>query len=273
MALRIALLGPRSTRSTARRQMERLSKGLMASGVEVDVFACPADSDLEAAVLGRLLETARDFDLVHNHLGPRAQVLAPLFPRPMLTTLYKAAPEALAPFFVPGKPGVWLAATEERWAPAGATLLATIPLAEDTPEDRERLARAYVELYERVLRESQARRADREHDGRPWGEYWVLEDTPGWKVKRIDVLPGKRLSYQKHSKRAEHWLVVRGQGRVTLDGREVVIGPGETIDIEPGTAHRVENAGEEPLTFIEVQQGSYFGEDDIERLDDDFGRR
>ncbi|HVS08414.1 MAG TPA: hypothetical protein VMS76_00975, partial [Planctomycetota bacterium] len=156
MALRIALLGPRSTRSTARRQMERLSKGLMASGVEVDVFACPADSDLEAAVLGRLVETASDFDLVHNHLGARAQVFAPLLPRPMLTTLYKAVPEALVPYFAPDKPGLWLAATDERLAPAGATLLATIPPAEDTPEERERLARAYAELYERVLRESQA---------------------------------------------------------------------------------------------------------------------
>lgn len=272
MALRIALLGPRSTRSTARRQMERLSKGLMASGVEVDVFSCPADSDAEAAVLGRLLAGARDFDLVHNHLGARAHVLAPLLPRPMVTTLYKAVPEALAPFFSDGSGGTWLVASGERLAPEGAPLAATIPLAEDTPEDHERLARAYAELYERVLAESRARRADREHDGRPWGEYWVLEDAPGWKVKRIDVLPGRRLSYQKHAKRSEHWMVVRGRARVTLDGRELVLGPGETVDIEPGTAHRVENAGEEPLTFIEVQQGSYFGEDDIQRLEDDFGR-
>jgi len=272
MALRIALLGPRSTRSTARRQMERLSKGLMASGVEVDVFSCPADPDAEAAVLGRLLATARDFDLVHNHLDARAQVFAALLSRPMLTTLYKAVPDTLAPFFAQANAGVWLAATEERLAPEGATLAATIPPAEDTPEEHARLAQAYAELYERVLRESGARRADREHDGRPWGEYWVLEDTPGWKVKRIDVLPGRRLSYQKHSKRSEHWMVVRGEARVTLDGREVLVGPGETVDIEPGTAHRVENASEEPLTFIEVQQGSYFGEDDIERLEDDFGR-
>ena len=112
----------------------------------------------------------------------------------------------------------------------------------------------------------------REFDQRPWGTYTVLEEAPDFKVKRIQVLPGKRLSYQKHSQRAEHWYVVGGTAKVTLDGREVTVRAGEAIDIPIGVAHRVENAADDDLIFIEVQRGSYLGEDDIVRLEDDFGR-
>jgi mannose-6-phosphate isomerase len=112
----------------------------------------------------------------------------------------------------------------------------------------------------------------REFDRRPWGTYTVLEEAPNFKVKRIEVLPGKRLSYQKHSQRAEHWFVVEGTAKVTLDGKEILIHAGEAIDIPIGAAHRVENPGNEALIFIEVQRGTYLGEDDIVRLEDDFGR-
>jgi mannose-6-phosphate isomerase len=112
----------------------------------------------------------------------------------------------------------------------------------------------------------------RERDDRPWGSYEVLVDAPDHKVKQIVVLPGKRLSYQKHARRAEHWFVVRGRGRVTLNGEEVEVGPGATVDIAQGALHRIENAGGDELVFIEVQHGEYFGEDDIVRLEDDFGR-
>jgi mannose-6-phosphate isomerase-like protein (cupin superfamily) len=110
------------------------------------------------------------------------------------------------------------------------------------------------------------------YERKPWGEYRVLEDTPSFKVKRLDVLPGKRLSYQRHAQRSEHWLVVGGRARVTLDGREVELSPGQAIDVPAGVAHRIECLGPEPLVFVEVQTGSYFGEDDIERLSDDYGR-
>ena len=112
----------------------------------------------------------------------------------------------------------------------------------------------------------------REFDRRPWGTYTVLEEGRNFKVKRIEVLPGKRLSYQKHSQRAEHWVVVEGTAKVTLDGKEITIQTGEAIDIPIGAAHRVENPSDELLTFIEVQRGNYLGEDDIERLQDDYGR-
>lgn len=109
-------------------------------------------------------------------------------------------------------------------------------------------------------------------DTRPWGSYFILEDEPGHKVKRIVVSPGQRISYQRHDKRAEHWFVVSGSGIVTLDGVEHDVDPGVAIDIPLGAAHRITNNGDADLEFIEVQHGTYFGEDDIVRLDDDYGR-
>ena len=110
------------------------------------------------------------------------------------------------------------------------------------------------------------------YDERPWGSFTVLDEAPGYKVKRIEVLPGKRLSYQRHSQRSEHWMVVSGTGKVTLDGREIHVRSGETVDVPTGMAHRIENPGQEKLIFIEIQRGNYLGEDDIVRIEDDFGR-
>ena len=100
----------------------------------------------------------------------------------------------------------------------------------------------------------------------------MLDEGDGFKVKRIEVLSGKRLSYQKHAQRAEHWVVVQGTAKVTLDGNEILVGAGNAIDIPVGAAHRVENPGGQTLIFVEVQRGDYLGEDDIVRLQDDFGR-
>jgi mannose-6-phosphate isomerase len=107
---------------------------------------------------------------------------------------------------------------------------------------------------------------------RPWGSYEVLDEAGTHKVKRLSVEPGQRLSYQRHAHRAEHWFVVAGEAVVTLEGAEHRLGPGDAIDIAQGAAHRIENVGREGLVFVEVQHGTSFDEDDIERLDDDFGR-
>jgi len=100
----------------------------------------------------------------------------------------------------------------------------------------------------------------------------INSDREDHKVKRITVYPGKRLSYQRHRSRSEHWHVVTGEAVVTLNGREVPRTAGESMDIPCGAAHRILNPGTRNLIFIEVQKGDYFGEDDIERLEDDFGR-
>lgn len=107
---------------------------------------------------------------------------------------------------------------------------------------------------------------------RPWGSFTVLENGPTHKVKRLEVHPGRRLSYQRHGRRAEHWFVVAGEAEVLVDGRSTRLGPGDAIDIPRGAAHRVANVGDVQLVLVEVQVGDYFGEDDIERLDDDYGR-
>ena len=109
-------------------------------------------------------------------------------------------------------------------------------------------------------------------DHRPWGYYTILADEPNLKVKRIVVAPGKRFSLQRHRRRTEHWFVVSGKGRVTLGSDEITLIPGQSVDIPAGTMHRMENSGELDLSFIEVQTGDYFGEDDIKRFEDDFGR-
>ena len=108
---------------------------------------------------------------------------------------------------------------------------------------------------------------------RPWGSFAILDEGENYKVKRLEVLPGKRLSYQRHSRRAEHWFVVRGTAKVTLNDAEILVETGKALDIPTGAAHRIENShSSENLVIIETQTGDYFGEDDIERLDDDFGR-
>jgi len=107
---------------------------------------------------------------------------------------------------------------------------------------------------------------------RPWGYYVILADMPDHKVKRIHVFPGKRLSLQRHRRRSEHWHVVAGEALATRDSEQIVLKPGDSLDIPMGTMHRIANPGQEEMYFIEVQHGDYFGEDDIERFADDFGR-
>ena len=111
-----------------------------------------------------------------------------------------------------------------------------------------------------------------EMDIRPWGKYEVLLDTPNYKVKRITVKPSGRLSYQYHNHRSEIWTIVSGTGLYTIDGVSQEAQYGQAIKIKQGVHHRIENEKDEPLVFIEVQTGTYFGEDDIVRLEDDFER-
>jgi mannose-6-phosphate isomerase len=110
------------------------------------------------------------------------------------------------------------------------------------------------------------------YEERPWGSFTVLDEADNYKVKRIEVLPLKRLSYQKHTHRSEHWMVVNGTAKVTLDGKEITVQTGGVVDVPAGAAHRIENIGSEKLVFIEIQRGPYLGEDDIQRLQDDYGR-
>lgn len=111
-----------------------------------------------------------------------------------------------------------------------------------------------------------------ESDTRPWGRWTVLEAGPGYAVKRIEVIPGGRLSLQRHQFRAEQWVVVAGTGTVTLDDQVLRVGPGQSVSIGLRQIHRMENHGTEDVMFIEVQTGTRLEESDIERLEDVYGR-
>lgn len=111
-----------------------------------------------------------------------------------------------------------------------------------------------------------------ERGERPWGSYQVLDETTSYKIKRIEVNPGERLSLQKHHHRSEHWIVVSGIAKVTCGADVFFVNVNESTFIPIGKNHRLENPGKIPLVIIEVQNGEYLGEDDIIRFDDDYNR-
>jgi mannose-6-phosphate isomerase len=107
---------------------------------------------------------------------------------------------------------------------------------------------------------------------RPWGSWHVIDVADGYKIKRIHVRPGCRLSYQTHEHRSEHWVVVSGTATCTIDDEKHRVEPGESVDVPVGARHRLANEDTEELVVVEVQRGEYTGEDDIVRLEDDYGR-
>tara|TARA_B100001057_G_scaffold482304_1_gene557430 strand:+ start:2347 stop:2697 length:351 start_codon:yes stop_codon:yes gene_type:complete len=111
-----------------------------------------------------------------------------------------------------------------------------------------------------------------EKEERPWGRFFVIHNEQNYKLKRIEVDPKGRLSYQYHNKRSEVWTIIEGIGRITINGQVKDYRSGETIIIPQGSKHRIENKESKKVVFIEVQTGEYFGEDDIVRIEDDYNR-
>lgn len=107
---------------------------------------------------------------------------------------------------------------------------------------------------------------------RPWGWYETVSESPGSTIKRIGVDAGQRISLQRHRHRAEHWVVVRGTAHVTVNADSFDLAPGQHVDIPLGAVHRLTNRTADPVEIVEVQMGDYLAEDDIERLNDDYGR-
>ncbi len=131
---------------------------------------------------------------------------------------------------------------------------------------RDRMVDDYLKVYDRIVEETKT------VDHCPWGYYEVLSDLSDLKVKRIVVYPGKRLSLQRHRRRSENWTIVSGHPIVTLDAEQIQLNPVDSIQIPKLATHRIFNPGPDDVVFVEVQTGDYFGEDDIERFEDDFGR-
>jgi mannose-1-phosphate guanylyltransferase/mannose-6-phosphate isomerase len=137
-------------------------------------------------------------------------------------------------------------------------------------------AKSHAEQVKNIVADLQQQNlpqaTEHRHAARPWGEYDAIDEGDRFKVKRITVKPGASLSLQMHHHRAEHWIVVKGTARVTRDNKTFLLAENESTFIPVGTKHRLENPGTIPLEMIEVQSGSYLGEDDIERFDDHYGR-
>ena len=163
---------------------------------------------------------------------------------------------------------------------ADRRVVATIGLSDmvvvDTPDATLVCPKSRAQDVKKVVEELKKREAPEhlEHVTvmRPWGAYTILEEAPGYKVKRITVNPGRRLSLQLHHKRSEHWVVITGHARVTRGEDVYDLRAGQSTGIPVETPHRLENPGKEILEIIEVQNGQYLGEDDIVRFQDDFGR-
>jgi mannose-6-phosphate isomerase-like protein (cupin superfamily) len=130
----------------------------------------------------------------------------------------------------------------------------------------DRMVDDYIKVYETILEKR------KREEKRPWGFYEVLMEKPGYKVKSLTVFPQGEISLQRHAHRNEHWYIVSGEGLVTKNESRVRVLPGDSVDIPVNEIHRVTNIGGQNLIFIEISRGDYLGEDDIERLEDKYGR-
>jgi mannose-6-phosphate isomerase len=270
--MRIAIIAPRppgaaaglDAPETARcaASARALVSGLQARGHQVTVVEL-SDEDPHAELeLAKLAARASDFDLLHTWAGYRSLLQLGSVATPLVASvgprMVARAPEVFRHYegrvhYVAAQPAV-----------EGVRINSV--LGWDRDEQAQQWGAALEELYGALV--ARAARVDR----RPWGYYVVLADEPDHKVKRIVVYPGKRLSLQRHRKRSEHWFVLTGEAQVTRDEEELRIPAGHAVEIPVGAWHRIHNPSTADLSFIEVQTGEYFGEDDIERKEDDFGR-
>jgi mannose-6-phosphate isomerase-like protein (cupin superfamily) len=188
------------------------------------------------------------------------------------TPVVTFAQEALANIVYHGKTGYVVADVAEAVACLAQVSVLSRQDCRDwvaTCYSQDRMVEAYVKVYIQLLEQEKALA---HHATPPWGHWEVLLDTPTYKVKRLTVWPGERLSYQKHFQREEHWTVVQGEALITLNDVELQRAAGEAIDIPREAWHRLANPGVSDLVVIEVQCGDYLGEDDIVRRQDNYGR-
>jgi mannose-6-phosphate isomerase-like protein (cupin superfamily) len=293
--MRLAMLSPIAWRTAPESQGHRektvslLTEGLVRRGIDVTLFATQdsetkgrlagvwprgygGDPDIdpricEALHISELFECGDEFDLIHNHLDCLPLTYKRMTSTPVVTTLYGILSKPTLPIYRRYNGHVFYVAASDAERHPELDYIATIHHSlEDGASGADRMVDAYLGVYETIRA-----RCHRE-DHRPWGYYRVLEDEPDHKVKRLVVYPGKRLSLQRHQHRAELWQIVQGCATITLNDDTLRPETGQAVNIPLRAWHRIENPGRENLVFIEVQTGDYFGEDDIERKEDDFGR-
>lgn len=253
-SMRIGLIVTDSNQAIAD---ELILKGINAEVLVLDEGSLP-DHYQEVSVF---MNDSKRFDLIHCIGSTIPLMFAGFVSTPVLTTIVRQpSSEEIDICSRAGNNCLFVSAH-------GINGLSSINLITDSCVPEKDTGPYYNTIYRRIIQ------SYNREDHRPWGFYEVLcDEHAGHKIKRITVWPGKRLSLQLHKKRREHWIVVSGQGRVTIGKDEIILGPAESADVPVGTVHRVENISDAPLVFIEVQQGDYLGEDDIIRLEDDFGR-
>jgi mannose-6-phosphate isomerase-like protein (cupin superfamily) len=293
--MRIAMLSPIACRTApechGRREktVSLLTEGLVRRGIEVILFAthdsetkgklaavCPRGYEEDPAIepkvwealhISELFERGEEFDLIHSHLDYLPLTYARLISTPVVTTLYGILPGATLPIYRKYNGQVFYVSTSDAERHPELDYIAAIHHGlDDKGFSADKMVEDYLRVYEKI--QSQRHREDH----RPWGYYRVLEDRPDHKVKRLVVYPGKRLSLQRHQHRAELWQIIQGRAIITRNNDTLRPKTGQAVDIPIRAWHRIENPGTENLVFIEVQTGDYFGEDDIERKEDDFGR-
>ncbi len=306
--MRVAMLAPISRRIPPRpygpeeQMISDLTEELVSRGHEVFLFAsgdsltraellsvCPValveweeeprpdPRWLEEAQIAECVSLARrgNFDIVHNHMAAKALPFLSVLHRPVLTTLHGAGRDPMTrPILLRYKEYSFVSMDEkEEKVLPDLNYVGRIGM--PNPDDSSTIGAmvdAYETLYQKLVAGEIASPSSELIRITPWGGWEVLRNEPDFKTKRIMLAPGRRLSYQRHRRRSEHWVIARGKALVTLDGKELELEPGQAVDIPVGVAHRIGNPGREEMVFIEVQRGEYFGEDDVERLEDDYGR-
>ncbi len=274
--MRVAIILPTAKESSSsfdglKKSIPILIDGLKKRGADITIFAPDTtgfslDTDLRAVEclhLANVFEQADDFDIIHNHYDFMPLAFNDLIAPPMMTTIYEPLSKNDIKVYKRYNSRVFYINDTNSPVAQELDYIATI---DHNATDPRKMIDAYIKAYEFVIEnESWESR-------RPWGRYTVLSDTREQKAKLVHVNPGKRLSLQRHKHRYEHWHILRGEARVILNDAEHNLKTGDSINIEPGDIHRIKNTGDDIMTFFEVQTGSYLGEDDIERLEDDYSR-
>ncbi len=292
-SMKIAILAPidhkveQNSVSEINQNIHRLISYLTKNNIDVTLFAtkdstcdaelkwiCPSSIDgmnaydtymWQALHISELFESSKKYDLIHNFMGSIALTHLALSITPILTTIYgidiydfldiyRKYNNYSNMFYVSAVPNFEL------------DIDIFTSIIDRDNDDYIKVVSKYIKVYEEVIKRC------KRVDSRPWGYYEVLIDDEDHKVKRITVYPGKRLSLQKHRHRREHWYFVRGKANVTIDDKDIPVSKCSSTNIPIEAVHRITNTGDKNCVFIEIQTGDYFGEDDIERLEDDFGR-
>lgn len=242
----------------------QLAEAIKKIGHQVECFCLPGGPQEQshngvAPELNTVRRSSHDFDVIQIFGDPHVIKACIGTTTPVIVTMQETPPDAL---LKNAGENMYYITVHESIAAQPNSCLGCIPVSGTIDS----IAQQYVHAYQRVVHDTTVL------EYRPWGYYVVLGEQVTFKVKKTVVYPGRRLSLQRHQRRREHWLIVQGRARVTLNEVELERVAGQSIDIPRESLHRIENIGSDDVVFIEIQTGDYFGEDDIERLEDDFGR-